>query len=104
VEQGSSSMFTRGLPRSIDYTRGLLCTQELSLGSDSIQISSGPLYSGADVQYVNLRETLIGQVGSTTKFLACTGDFPFPNIVRDLDYSDGGSCIMIFSPSKEMLV
>jgi len=99
-------MFTRGLPRSIDYTRGLLCTQELSLslGSDSIQILPGPLCSGAAVQCRNLRETLIGQVGSTTKFLACTGDFPFPNIVRDLDYSDGGSCIMILSPSKEMLV
>ena len=97
-------MFTRGLPRSIDYTRGLLCTQELSLGSDYIQISSSPLGSGADVQYVNLRETLIGQVGSTTKFLACTGDFSFPNIVRDFDYSDGRSCIMILIPPKEMMV
>lgn len=97
-------MFTRGLPRSIDCTRGLLCTQELSLGSDSIQISSGPLCPGADVRYVNLRETLIGQVGSMAKFLACTGDFPFPNIVPDLDYSDGGSSVMILCPPKEVLV
>jgi len=70
-------MFTRGLPRSIDCTRGLLCTQELSLGSDSIQISSGPLCSGADVQSVNLRETLIGQVGSATKFWLVLGIFLF---------------------------
>jgi hypothetical protein len=52
---------------------------------------------------MNLQETLIGQVGPTTKFVASTGDFPFPNIVRDLDYSDGVSCIMILRPSKEIL-
>jgi len=70
-------MFTRGLPRSIDYTRGLLCTQELSLASDSIQISSGPLCSGADVQCVNLRETLIGQVGQRQSFWLVLGIFLF---------------------------
>jgi hypothetical protein len=54
--------------------------------------------------YANLRETLIGQVGSTTKFLASLGDFPFPDIVRDLDYSDGVTCKMILHPSKEILI